>query len=487
LAKMTGRVNLTARSGFEIVICAMPKTREGVEEQRAKWRRWKEDSRARLSAKKKANIRKREAKQANDRRWQLIDCAMNGVARVRELNARNRRLSVENSELKERVEELSKYELQFEEEPDVTDEDVVNIRASFDFARRLPRLFEVLTGETPKSFNELYKIVELPLAARNYRGNLRKRAASHEPRVSDELQLFICLLFLRQYPTYSLLILALRGLDELTLHHYIHRVLRALESVEQLQVKWPSEDEFKELLKKQESWPFARLRKVVCAVDGTEIKVGRPSRGAMKNKHYSGKKKQYSLNVLVVVRLDGVIIYCSDPQPKMQDQAFWNSTGLRERFIGKPYGIIGDGGFTFNYKAGPRSAMNIISATPHKRPTKAKGSKEKGKLTDAQKRENVEISKTRVIVENTNHRLKMYKIIGTKLRHYQPVRAGGPEKGICPALVMKVVAGLTNRGILHSPLRSIGWVPEKVLDEDLLSAEGSDDEGEADENKELDE
>jgi hypothetical protein len=77
----------------------------------------------------------------------------------------------------------------------------------------------------------------------------------------------------------------------------------------------------------------------------------------------------------------------------------------------------------------------------------------------------------------------MYKIIGTKLRHYQPVRAGEPEKGITPALVMRVVAGLTNRAILRSPIRSIDWQPEKVLDEDLLSAEGSDEKEEDDGNK----
>lgn len=465
----------------------MPPTRQEEalrkEQRRLRQQRW----RANLSPEKKAKIRKREAKQAKDRRRQLIDRAANAASRIHELNAQTRRLSTENSDLKERVEELSKYELLHEEEPDVTDEDVINVRASYDFARRFPRHFEQLTGEMPWDFDELYKIVKLPLAATNYRGDLRQRAAACAPRVADELQLYICLLFLRQYPTYSLLSLTLRALDDLTLHHYIHRVLCALERVEQLRVTWPTEDEFKELLKKQEKWPFARLRKVVCAVDGTEIKVGRPSKGAIKNKHYSGKKKQYSLNVLVVVRLDGVIIYCSDPRPKMQDQGFWNDTGLRERFEGKAYGIIADGGFTLNYKSGPRSQKNIIAFTPHKRPRKEKGSKEKGKLTDAQKYENVELSKTRVVVENTNRRLKMYKIIGTKLRHYYPVRAGQPEKGITPSLVMRVVAGLTNRSILRSPIRSMDWVPEKVTEDDLLSAEGSDEEGEDDDEMDKDE
>ena len=117
------------------------------------------------------------------------------------------------------------------------------------------------------------------------------------------------------------------------------------------------EDEFDELLKKQATWPFT------CVIDGIELQVGRPSRGAIKNAHYSGE--QYALNVLLGVCLDGVIIYCSDPTPKMHDQAFWLMTGLHDHFIGKPYSIIGDGGFQFNYarKKG-KAIVHIHSITP---------------------------------------------------------------------------------------------------------------------------
>ena len=89
--------------------------------------------------------------------------ALNAKTRVHELNAQTRRLSAKNSDLKERVEELSKYELQFDEEPDVTDEDALNVRHSYEFARSRPRNFDLLTGETPDTFDDLYKIVALPL------------------------------------------------------------------------------------------------------------------------------------------------------------------------------------------------------------------------------------------------------------------------------------------------------------------------------------
>lgn len=453
----------------------MPKTRERAEEKRRKDRERQQHYRAHLSPEKKAAVRDRQRESRKKCKMQKEERLAALQTKAHQICVKAKALASKNAEMKENFKE---YEQLLSEEPMVNDDDAGNVRASFAYARSMPRLFEVLTGETNKSFDELFALLEAPLAARNYRGELRQRAASGVPRIRDKHQLYICLLFLRQYPTYAMLMLALRALDELTLHHYIHRVLCALDSLAELQIKWPSDAEFDELLKRQQKWPFAWLRKVVCAVDGTEIRVARPTTGAIKNKHYSGKKKQYALNVLLVVRLDGVIIYCSEPQAKMHDQSFWNQTGLRSRFIGKPYGIIGDGGFTFNYTTKRGSATDIISFTPHKRARRTKAKPERQKLTDVQKRANAELSKTRVVVENTNRRLKMYKILGTKLRHYRHTPGGTPHKGITPALVVRVVAGLTNRSVLRCPIRSIDWVPENVQDSDLVSHEGSDEEEE---------
>lgn len=447
----------------------MPHTRTTAAKQREKKRLQKREERARYSPSKKLAINKARRLSAQIRRETIIAAQAKLEKNVRTARAQVKRILETNQALQEQVQKRLKDEAQ-DEEPILDDVDVKNIEAAYAFARSSPRDFELLTGETLQSFDDLFKLAADALRARTWRGDERQRAAAAPPRVSDELQLFICLLFLRQYPTYTMLRFSLRALDDLTLSKYIHRVLRALESLKELKIKWPSEKEFAELLKKQEKWPFARLRKVVCAVDGTEIKVPRPSKGAMKNPHYSAKKKQYSLNVLVIVRMDGVIIYCSKPTAKLQDQALWNDLNLRERFVGKPYGIMGDGGFTFNCKTKSRSEPHIIGVTPHKRRRTAKGSKEKAKLTLKQLRQNIELSKSRVVVENTNYRLKRYKVIGSKLRHYRPASAGQLEKGITPELIMNVVAGLTNRSILRDPLRSSNWVPEKVTKEDVLAA-----------------
>ena len=94
-------------------------------------------------------------------------------------------------------------------------------------------------------------------------------------------------------------------------------------------------------------------------------------------------------------------------------------------------------------------------------------------LNTSQKTHNIELSRMRVVVENTNSHLKIYKVIGSKLRHYRPGGKHKAEKAITPSLIMQVVAGLTNRHIKKTPCRSMDWLPEKVTQDDLESLEGS--------------
>jgi hypothetical protein len=442
------------------------------------------------AARLKVNIRvrKHRAQQSPEKKRQVLDRARETRRRSKKideetaanLEARLGKLKAQAAHLGKRITELQERELENEvdpslkaEEPELADDAVHLLDAQYARLRTHTTHFERATGETPASFDKLYELLLPELRRRNYRGEIYKHTLPQQQRLPNHLQLYLCLLWLRRYPTYLDLFIAV-GVDQLSLHHYLHRVLRALESLEQLKIKWPTEEEFKEELKKQARSPFPWLHKVVCVVDGTEIKVGRPAKGALKNAHYSAKKKQYALNVLVITRLDGTIVFCSDPRPIMNDQGFWNELGLRDLFVGKDYGIGGDGGFTFNYKQKKRSVDDIISATPNKRPRRTKKNPTKGKLTAIQKRQNTELSRTRVIIENTNRRLKMYKIVGSKFRHYHAGAKVQSGKGITPALVMKVVAGLTNRYLKRHPLRDEGWQPRDVFDPDELSVAGSD-------------
>jgi len=441
----------------------------------------------------------------------------------RESKAGKRRIEVLNSEV---AELKDKYVLRAEE-PEIDTSHAKAAEEAFERAYRTKGVLQQLTHETPEEFDELWHLLKEPLAKINYRGEKRCRSSGQRQLLPDRSQLFITLLFLRQYPTYALLSFALGGLSHLSLHHYIFRVLTALSGLDALRISWPSDDEMAEYVKKPVDWPYPDKWDVVASTDGTEIKVARPTKYAIGNKHYSAKKKQYALNVLLVVLLNGIIIYCSEPRPKMNDQTMFNESEIRQRFVGKPWGLIADSGFTLNSAVAVEAEGKIIGITPHKQARgrkKAKKAlakqekaatraqkrsnealKEKGKekrkrsktepnliseevldagvaheakvvvpsLTDSQKTQNVELSRMRVIVENTNARLKIYKVIGSKLRHYRPGAMSKDNKGITPALIMNVVAGLTNRHIKKSPCRSMDWLPKKVTEDDLESLEGS--------------
>jgi hypothetical protein len=86
----------------------------------------------------------------------------------------------------------------------------------------------------------------------------------------------------------------------------------------------------------------------VCVVDGTEIEISCPKNKQLQAKTWSGREKQNSLNLMIITKLNGEIIYCSPFHIGAHDQAHWNELNLQQHFVGKMYDIMGDGGFTFN-------------------------------------------------------------------------------------------------------------------------------------------
>lgn len=98
-------------------------------------------------------------------------------------------------ELEERVAELEKYELRYKDEPPVTDEDAHNVKLSYEYARKAP-------GDVRRA----------PRAAGGAvgRAELQRRTspAALKPGAA-RLRQASALLFLRQYPTYAVLLLDL--------------------------------------------------------------------------------------------------------------------------------------------------------------------------------------------------------------------------------------------------------------------------------------
>jgi hypothetical protein len=144
-------------------------------------------------------------------------------------------------------------------------------------------------------------------------------------------------------------------------------------------------------------WLFLMLNGCISVVGGTEIQILLPTTEPHKKKHYSVKKKQHLLNILVLVLLNGEIIYLSPINAGSCNQMIWNHENLQNLYESKPYGILGDGGFTFTWKNDP---IEVVSAKPKKCPKKTR-SQPRTNLSTTEKAKNTMISKYCIVVEAT--------------------------------------------------------------------------------------
>ena len=163
---------------------------------------------------------------------------------------------------------------------------------------------------------------------------------------------------------------------------------------------------------------------------------------------------------MVITKLNGEIIYYSPLRVGAHDQSHWNELELRERFIDKEYGIMGDGGFTFNVKD---EEIVINGYKPHKKPNR-------GSLTADQKKWNTKLSEVRVVVENSIHVIKTFKILSSVFRHWRNGR--GQING---NHVLTICVSLVNRRIKRKPLRAADWKASDFNDDDDLLLEDDSD------------
>ena len=147
----------------------------------------------------------------------------------------------------------------------------------------------------------------------------------------------------------------------------------------------------------------------VCAVDGTEIQISQPSHKETQRKTWSVKKHQNALNCMIMTKLNGEIIYFSPLSTSPHDQKQWNQLDLQSHFVGKRFGVLGDGGFCFNQK-------NEKEPIHGQKPVKKK---KKGTLTSDEKYWNGKLSEMRVIVENSIRVVKVFKVVGSVYRHWR--------------------------------------------------------------------
>ena len=84
-------------------------------------------------------------------------------------------------------------------------------------------------------------------------------------------------------------------------------------------IKWPTELEFLDCLKKFKDFVFDGIEGVVCVIDGTEIEVPKPKEKDQQ-KILWNRKKFLSINFQVIVLLNGEMIYVSNYKKSSSDQ-----------------------------------------------------------------------------------------------------------------------------------------------------------------------
>lgn len=296
-----------------------------------------------------------------------------------------------------------------------------------------------LTSLSVSEFNEMVTETSSELNMTTWRGKRRENPAT-ATLIPSSTFIFLTLLWLRHYPTIAFLS-AIFFLHPRTVTRVLKRTITALARTMKGEIKFPSDDEMVSL-----RYTFFQpngLARCVCIVDGTEIQISRPARKDVRGKVYSGKKKQHSLNMMVITKLNGEIVYFSPLRVGAHDQSHWNELELRKRFISKDFGIMGDGGFSFNRT---QDQERIEGATPFKRLPHQP-------LTPEQKKWNRNLSQVRVVVENAIRVIKSYKILSGVFRHWRYGK--GQIKG---KHILTVCVTLANRKIVKTPLRRRNWM-----------------------------
>ena len=167
-------------------------------------------------------------------------------------------------------------------------------------------------------FEYIYSYCSKDLKETTSKGEKWER--KRESKYSKEEELFITLFWLRHYPTNNLLEFIF-NLDQANLMRIISKNIDILYQVLQGKfIEWPNDNEFDLLMEKYQSFTYGPFRDHICLIDGTEIRIRRSKDSEMEKRTFSMKKRQHSLNFLLITLVNGRIIYSSRGYDILQNQ-----------------------------------------------------------------------------------------------------------------------------------------------------------------------
>jgi len=291
-----------------------------------------------------------------------------------------------------------------------------------------PKIFLTMTGLYLNEFDELvsdveplYQAAEVKRLSRPDRQ--RDLGGGDHPDLSRRDQILVTIIWLRQYPTQDVLGYFF-GISQATVSRYLERVLPILEGDGRDRMRMPDpgrkrRHKLDELLRD--------MPEIMVVIDSFEQTVQRPKHTTERDAWYSGKKKTHTIKSQVAVDEETgeiVDIPQSVPGPTADITLLEPSELLANLLEG--VGGMGDSGYQGIAK------LYKHGFSPRKKP--------RGNPRPPQDvAYNTAFSRRRIVVENTNNRIRRYQSLTQTDRNHR-------QGHTCR---VRAVAGLVNRQIRH--------------------------------------
>jgi len=289
-----------------------------------------------------------------------------------------------------------------------------------------PKIFLTMTGLHLDEFDDLVEEVEpLYQAAEQKRlsrpDRQRDLGGGDHPDLSVRDQILLTVIWLRQYPTQDVLGYFF-GVSQATVSRYLERVLPILSQDGRDRMRMPDpgrkrRHKLDELLRD--------MPEIMVVIDSFEQKVQRPKDVAERDAWYSGKKKTHTLKSQVAVdEQTGEIVAIPESVPgPTADITLLEQSEVLDH-LPEGVGGMGDSGYQ------GIATLHQYGFSPRKKP--------RGKDRPPQDvAYNTAFSRRRIIVENTNNRLRHYQCLTQTDRNHRQNHT--PR--------VRAVAGLVNRQI----------------------------------------
>lgn len=257
----------------------------------------------RNNRRKKLNSKEKEKKSLKRKENYKMRKEKNLKIELKEKEEQIRKLKEKNQKLKEKL---------IEKEMEI--KDLRNDLQNKDIEKEIEDLIDSsklkkIVRFEKDAFLDMVKVIEPEFHSRGFDGEIKKIDRKTEKNI--RVALFITLFWLKNYPTNETLEFIFKKTNTY-LMNLIKKTLICLYQCYNGIIEWPTDKEFEKIDEKFEKFYDNDIWGVPCVVDGTEIRVRRPTSRKNQKKIFSGKKKQFSVNVLLVTLLDGRFIFVSD-------------------------------------------------------------------------------------------------------------------------------------------------------------------------------